>query len=119
MRLESFRQLLRHGLMQPTMEIHTGVDPQSFHRLESLDTGFQHAGRIEPADIFGGVHLDGLEPLRHALFGGALDVARPIAADPSVDAHSLADFASEQLPDWNVQFARFEVPERDVDPREG
>lgn len=113
-RFESFRQLLRHGPVQPAMEINTSVNPQSLHSLQSLDTGLQQPRRIEPPNIIRGIHLDSFEALRYAFFGGALDITRSVAADPGIDAHSIADFASQQLPDRHVEFARFEIPECNV-----
>jgi hypothetical protein len=76
------------------MEVNASVNPQSFHRLQSLHAGLQQPRRIEPPNIFRGVHLDSLEPLHNALFGGAFDIAWSIAADPSIDTYSVADFTS-------------------------
>jgi hypothetical protein len=100
------------------MEINPSVNPQRFHRLQSLHAGFQHPRRIKPPNILRGVHLDSFEPLCHALFRGALNVTRSVAADPGIDAHSVTDFTSQQLPDRDVKFSRFEIPESNVDPCE-
>jgi hypothetical protein len=97
------------------MEIDPSVNAQSFHRLQSLHTSLQHSRRIQPSHILRGSHFDGFEPLRYALFGGTLNIARSVAADPSIDAHSITNFTSKQLPDRYVEFASFEVPESDVD----
>jgi hypothetical protein len=97
------------------MKINTGVNPQSFHRLQSLHTGLQQPRRIEPPNILRSVHLDSFEALRYALLGSAFDITRSVTADPGIDAHPIPDFASQQLPDRHVEFPRFEVPERDVD----
>jgi hypothetical protein len=96
------------------MKINTSVNSQSLHSLQPLYTGLQQPRRIEPPNILRGIHLDSFEALRYAFFGGAFDITRSVTTDPGIDAHSIADFASQQLPDRHVEFARFEIPECNV-----
>jgi hypothetical protein len=118
MRLECFCELFCHGLMQPSMEIHASIHTERFHSLESLNTRLQRPRRVQPANIFGSVHLDSLEPLRQTLFRSISNITWSVASNPGVHVHAIADFASQQLPDWHVEFPRFQIPKSDVDAGE-
>jgi hypothetical protein len=56
--------------------------------------------------------------LRQTLFGCILNIPWSVATDPGVYVHAIADFASQQLPDGHVEFARFQVPKSDIDTGE-
>ena len=93
-RLKSFDELLRHRLMQSAVEVDSSIHAKRLHSLESFHARFEYLGRVEPSNIFGGIHLNGSETLRQTFFGCAFDIARPIAANPGIHIYPVADFAS-------------------------
>lgn len=117
-RFEGFGKLLRHRLMQSPMEIDSSIHAECLHGLKSLHARLKHFGRVQPPNILSSIHLDRPEPLRQTLFGSALNIARSIAANPGIHVDSVADFAAQQLPNWDVEFTRFQVPKSDVDAGE-
>lgn len=94
-RLESLSELLRHRLVQSSMEIDSSVHAERLHSLKSFHARLQYLRRVQPSNIFGSIHLNRLETLRQTLLSCAFDIARPVATNPGIHAHPVADFASQ------------------------
>lgn len=56
--LQEADQLLRHGLMHAPVEVDAHVHAQGLNGLDTLDARVEGGGRVEPAHVLGGVHLD-------------------------------------------------------------
>lgn len=81
-RLQRFRQLLRHRLVQAAVEVEPGVEAERLHRLQPFHARLEHLRGVQPVHVFRGVHLDRPEALRQPLFRRAFHVFRSVAADP-------------------------------------
>ena len=57
-RLQQRRQLLDHGPVHASVEVDAGVHAELFDGAQALGTGIERGRRVEPAEVFGAVHLD-------------------------------------------------------------
>ena len=66
----------------------------------------------------GAIHLDRGEALLLTIPRTIKYIRWLVPADPSIDPHPIAHFASEKLPDRNAQHLAFDIPERDIKARQ-
>lgn len=69
-RLEGAGELLGHGPVQAAVEVEAGVQAGGFDGFEPFDARVDGCGRVEPVDVFGGVHLHAGQALGFAGFAG-------------------------------------------------
>jgi hypothetical protein len=98
------------------------VDAEAYPRAELVvhlgelgDRGVDGARRVEHRELFGAVHLEGVEAAFHEALHVLDDGRWPIPADPAVDLDAVAHLAAEQLVDRHAERLALDVPERLVD----
>lgn len=57
MRRQELDQLLGHGSMDTTVKVKADIEADSLGELESFHGGVEDFGTVEPAHVFGRVHL--------------------------------------------------------------
>src|SRR4029079_2416348 len=104
------RELLGEWAMDAAMEIEPDVHALRLRRLDAFHDVVALLVGADPVQFGGGVHLDRVEALRLAACRRLADFVWPVATDPGVGAHLLADLAAEHLPRGNAEHAALEVP---------
>ena len=112
-------ELLGHGPMHPAMEIHRDAEVRA-HRFAQgrhpFDRRIQLGVAVEEREFFACQHLDSVEALGGDFLGALDDIGRPVAADPAIDLHLVAQRSAQEGMDRLVQNLALDVPQRLVDP---
>ena len=103
------------------MEIDADTDMRPHRLAHRRDIGQRTVEllvRIDELQFLGAIHLHRGEAARDAVLRRLRDLARPVAADPGIDADAVAALAAEQLMHRHTQRLALDVPQRLVDAGE-
>jgi hypothetical protein len=117
--LERFDQSLGHRLGDAAAEIDADLDLVADRLADAPETiggPLDDRGRVDTLHLGGRVHLQCAETRIDLLGGGRADLGGAIAADPLIDADSVAGATTEQLVNRRAEAFALDVPERLIDP---